>query len=224
MAIYSRYSAVLDNDGRAMTVREALQAINTELDANFNEQDGAVDPGTAFCLAIYTQCGYSAMQFGEAMVLATAKNTTPDAMREIGAMDASKGRVRLLVRDEVSSDVGDGAVAWLLAQQFTRTMETDGITGCAKLLHWMRDNVRGADAAAENARALAYRLYTIAEKKGDADEAFAYNALVSAWNDIKIKESKTPTETKMLSDALADKPKRGRRKKTGSGEGQGELF
>jgi len=34
-------------------------------------------------------------------------------------------------------------------------------------------------------RALAYRLYTLCERKGWADEARAYNELVTAWTGIE---------------------------------------
>lgn len=40
---------------------------------------------------------------------------------------------------------------------------------------------------AEHAKDLAYRLYTIAERKGWAGEAYAYNALVIAWPEIQSK-------------------------------------
>jgi putative DNA methylase len=39
--------------------------------------------------------------------------------------------------------------------------------------------------SAERAKELAYRLFTIAERKGWAQEAFAYNALVIAWPEIQ---------------------------------------
>ena len=38
---------------------------------------------------------------------------------------------------------------------------------------------------AERAKDLAYRLYTIAERKKWAQEAYAYNALVVAWPEIQ---------------------------------------
>jgi putative DNA methylase len=39
----------------------------------------------------------------------------------------------------------------------------------------------------EQAKALAYRLFTIAERKGWAAEAYAYNSLVIAWPDVQSK-------------------------------------
>ena len=40
-------------------------------------------------------------------------------------------------------------------------------------------------ARAEPIRALAYRLYTLCERKGWAEEARAYNELVNAWSSIE---------------------------------------
>jgi putative DNA methylase len=39
----------------------------------------------------------------------------------------------------------------------------------------------------EHAKALAYRLFQIAERKGWAGEAYAYNSLVIAWPDVQSK-------------------------------------
>ena len=36
-------------------------------------------------------------------------------------------------------------------------------------------------------KALAYRLFTIAERKGWAQEAYAYNSLVIAWPEVQAK-------------------------------------
>jgi putative DNA methylase len=60
-------------------------------------------------------------------------------------------------------------------------MEKDGIIGAAKIVSDMLTN------EPEQAKALAYRLFTIAERKGWAQEAFAYNSLVIAWPDVQAK-------------------------------------
>ena len=69
----------------------------------------------------------------------------------------------------------------MLTQQLTRAMATGGVESCAYIVF----NMFGSNA--ENAKDLAYRLYTIAERKGWANEAYAYNALVVAWPDIQTK-------------------------------------
>ena len=50
MAVYSRYSKVLEADGTPMSVRSALQIINQELDLYFTEQDGVLDRDSRFVL------------------------------------------------------------------------------------------------------------------------------------------------------------------------------
>ena len=47
------------------------------------------------------------------------------------------------------------------------------------------DTQKEAEAIAERAKDLAYRLYTIAARKKWAQEAYAYNALVVAWPEIQ---------------------------------------
>jgi putative DNA methylase len=41
-----------------------------------------------------------------------------------------------------------------------------------------------ASAQGEAARDLAYKLYTVCERKGWAQEALAYNSLVTSWSEI----------------------------------------
>lgn len=178
IGVYSRYSKVLEADGSVMTVRSALQIINQELDLYFSDQDSDLDRESRFCVDLYTQSAFNEIRFGEADVLARAKNTSIEGLAERGALRASKGVVRLLGRDELGSKV-DHTFTWLFAQQLAHAMETGGVDACAKLL------VNVFDSSAENAKALAYRLFTIADKKGWSQEAFAYNSLVVAWPEIQ---------------------------------------
>jgi len=90
--------------------------------------------------------------------------------------------VRLLTREEIPEKVdSQEQIIWLLTQQLTRAIETGGIVAAAKIIADM------FSSNAENAKALAYRLFTIAERKGWAGEAYAYNSLVIAWPDIQSK-------------------------------------
>jgi putative DNA methylase len=178
IGVYSRYSKVLEADGSQMSVRSALQIINQELDLYFSDQDSDLDRESRFCVDLYTQCAFNEIKFGEADVLARAKNTSIEGLAERGALYASKGVVRLLGRDEIKPRA-DHTFTWLYAQQLAHAMETGGVDACAKLL------VNVFDSSAENAKALAYRLFTIADKKGWNQEAFAYNSLVVAWPEIQ---------------------------------------
>lgn len=180
MGVYSKYAKVLEADGTPMTVRSALYVINQELDLFLNEQDGELDTESRFCVDLYSQMAFNEMPFGDANTLATAKNTSVAIMASHGTLYAQKGKVHLIERPElpVSINEHEGSI-WLLCQQLTYKMEKEGIEGCAVAIA----NMYGSNA--ERAKDLAYRLYTIAERKKWAQEAYAYNALVVAWPEIQ---------------------------------------
>lgn len=180
MGVYSKYSQVLESDGTPMTVRSALQIINQELDVYFNEQDGELDQNSRFCVDLYMQNAFNDIKFGEADTLARAKNTSVAALAAKGVLYAQKGSVHLLTRAELPEKVNPREeTIWLLCQQLTRAMAAGGVLACAQIMV----NMMGANA--EHAKDLAYRLYTVAERKGWAQEAYAYNALVIAWPEIQ---------------------------------------
>ena len=181
MGVYSRYSKVLEADGTPMSVRSALQIINQELDLYFNEQDGELDKESRFCVELYTQCAFNDIKFGEADVLARAKNTSVDKLRSDGVLYSEKGVVHLLTREEIPMEVSKDKGIWLLTQQLTRAMETDGVMGAAKIVKEF------FTSEPERAKALAYRLFTLAERRGWAAEAYVYNSLIVAWPDVQSK-------------------------------------
>ena len=187
IGVYSRFSKVLEADGSEMTVRAALQIINQELDLYFSDQDSDLDRDSRFCVDLYTQSAFNEIKFGEADVLARAKNTSIDGLAAKGALYASKGIVRLLGRDELKN-ANDWQFTWLFTQQLTHAMETGGVEACAQMLKDV------FDSRAENAKALAYRLFTIADKKGWNAEAFAYNSLVVAWPEIQSRAAQLQAE------------------------------
>ena len=184
MGVYSRYAKVLEADGSAIGVRTALQVINAELDAYFSEQDGVLDAESRFCVDLYTQFAFNEMKFGEADVLARAKNTSVEKLASMGLVYAEKGVVHLQERTDlpelkVSRFTADRCL-WMLTQYLIQSMDTGGIEACA----WL---VVEFSASAERARDLAYRLFSLAERKGWNAEAYAYNSLVVAWPDIQQK-------------------------------------
>ncbi|RYL92592.1 DUF1156 domain-containing protein [Sporolactobacillus sp. THM19-2] len=183
MAVFSKYTKVLEADGTPMSVRSALQIINQELDTYLSEQSGNLDQYSRFCVDLYEQYAYNTIKYGEAEVLANAKNVSINQIEREKILQADKGVVRLLTREELPEDVKkDGSLIWLLAQQLTRAMETGkGNQEAARIV------AQVADTNVEDARALVYRLFTIAERKKWTKEAFAFNSLVTAWPDIQNK-------------------------------------
>jgi len=182
MGVYSSFSKVLEADGTPMSVRSALQVINQELDLYFTEKDSELDRDSRFCVDLFSQYAFNEMKFGEADVLARAKNTSVERLAGRGVLYAQKGVVRLLTREEMPENVNSSEkIIWQLTQQLTRAMETGGITATAKIVA----DLFGSNA--EHAKALAYRLFTIADRKGWTKEAFAYNSLIIAWGDVQSK-------------------------------------
>ena len=190
MAIFSRYAKVLEADGSSMTVRTALALINHALDEILAEQEGDFDADTRFAVTWFEQRGMAEGPYGEADVLARAKDTSVDGMVGAGILVSRAGKVRLLRRDELPDDwdpVTDRRpTAWEAAQHLTKRLSTGGEGAAADLLR------RLGGGYGEQARELAYRLYSIAERKGWAQEALPYNALIVAWPQIARRVAGTP--------------------------------
>src|SRR5205085_3718208 len=85
MAVFTRYSKVMESDGSPMTVRTALGLINQTLDEVLAEQEGDFDPATRWAVDWFSQFGMQEGAFGEADVPARAKDTAGNALAEAGA-------------------------------------------------------------------------------------------------------------------------------------------
>lgn len=201
MAVYSQYSKVLEADGTPMRVRTALEIINAELDAYFTEQEGDLDADTRFCVSWFEQYGMGEAGYGEADVLARARDTSVEGIAESGVLYARSGRVRLLNRDEYLDEwdpVSDSNLnAWKCTQYLIRTLNKGGETETARLVFQL-----GSEQS-ENARALAYRLYAICDRNGWTQEAISYNTLVTSWANIQAVR-RDPSEMAKQQELLPD--------------------
>jgi putative DNA methylase len=178
MAVFSRYRKVLETDGSPMRVRTALSLINQGLDEVLSELESEFDPDTRWALAWFEQHQFDEGLYGEAEVLATAKALSISHLAEAGILNSRAGKVRLLRREELPNDWDPGAVdrltVWEVTQHLIRSLDQKGEKETANL----KSKIGGM---AEIARDLAYRLYTLCERKGWAEEAGYYNSLVVAW-------------------------------------------
>ena len=180
IAVFSRYKNVLEADGSAMSVRAALQIINQELDRYLSGQDSGIDSNSRFCIELFSMNAYTAMKYGDADVLARAKGASITALSEANVIYAAKGDVRLLTRAELPDKVEAAKCGvWMLTQLLARAMEKGGIEACAAIAAAVQGQL------AEASRNLAYRLYSICERKNWAEEARAYNSLVTEWPKIR---------------------------------------
>jgi len=181
MAVFTRYSRVLDAEGKPLPVREALALINQTLDEVLAEQEGDFDADSRWALAWFEQSGFTEGEYGVAETLSTAKNTSVAGMVEAGILASKGGKVRLLHPEELPADWNPATdprlTAWEVVHQLIRVLEAGGESAAADL-------VAKLGSHAETARELAYRLYTLCERKKRAQEALSYNGLVQSWSEI----------------------------------------
>jgi putative DNA methylase len=189
MAIFSRYTKVVEADGTPMSVRTALGQINQVLDEILAAQEGDFDADTRFAVTWFEQRGMTEGPYGEADVLARAKNTSAAGMEAAGVLHSRAGKVRLLNREELNVGWDPAAdrriTVWEVTQHLIKRLEKGGEDAAADLL-------RRVGGLGETARQLAYRLYTTCERKGWVQEALSYNALVVAWPEIARRVAGTP--------------------------------
>jgi len=183
MAVYSKYSEVLEADGTAMSVRDALILINQELDAFLVQQEGRMDTESRFCIAWFEQFGLASGKYGDADTMARARLANLQSLVDDGVLESGRSIVRLKRRDELPDKWNSerAVTIWTIVQQLCRNLETKGLDTTAA--HMLRLSGMGTSKI-ENAKNLAYRAYIAAEREGWADEALAYNSLVTAWPDL----------------------------------------
>ena len=183
MAVYTRYAKVLDAEGKPVAVREALMLINQVLDETLAEQEGDFDADSRFALTWFEQYGFTEGEFGVAEQLSKSKNTAINGLVEAGILKSSRGKVRLLKPAEFEEDwdpsKDERIPAWEVVHQLVKVLEGEGENAAANLLKVLKDK-------ADTARELAYRLYSLCERKKWAEDARSYNGLVVAWPELLI--------------------------------------
>ena len=181
MKVFSRYAKVLEADGTPMRVRTALGLINEALEEVLSTEETEFDGDTRWALTWYEQFGNDPAPFGDAETLSKAKNTSVAGVVQAGIAESKAGKVRLLTRDELDPEwdpVSDKRLTvWEVAQHLIARLDYSEMEA-ADLLRKVGSGV------GDRARRLAYLLYQIADRKGWASDAVAYNGLIRSWHDI----------------------------------------
>ncbi|CAN5820198.1 DUF1156 domain-containing protein [soil metagenome] len=181
MAVFSRYSRVLETSGESMRVRTALELINQTLDQALTEQESEFDADTRWAIAWFEQHGMNDGPYGDAETLSKAKDTSVSGMVQAGIVHTRAGKVRLLKRDEFAENWDPALDSRIPIWEMTQRLILSHDQGEEIAAHLLN---RLGSGPGEIARDLAYRLFVICERKGWAQEALPYNSLVVAWPQI----------------------------------------
>jgi len=164
-----------------MSVRSALGLINEVLAEVLNSEESEFDADTRFALTWFEQFGHNSGPFGDADLLARAKDTTVSGVAQAGVVSSRDGKVRLVERMDLPVDwdpAGDNRLTvWETTQHLIRALESSEMEAAALL-------ARMGPGLGERARQLAYLLFGLCDRKKWSDEAGAYNMLVTAWPEI----------------------------------------
>jgi putative DNA methylase len=184
MGVFTRYARVLEDDDTPMTVKTALALINRVWGEIENDLDTNFDPETQVALAWFATYGFEARASGDLISVANAKNIPIEALFRSGVFRNLHGKAGLTPRDRLPEDWSPAtdrtATVWECVQHTARVLraEEGGAQAASRL-------VAAMGAKAEDARALAYRLYEIASQKGWAAEALVYNELAQDWTTLE---------------------------------------
>ncbi len=199
MAIYSRASRVLEADGTPIDIRTALMRINEELQNHLAQIDGDLDAESRFAIDWFSQFGFENGDFGDADILARAKNTSGDDVKKSGLVISGGGKVRLINWPEMEpgwdpqKDIRP--TVWEAVHHIIERLYHHGESAAGNLLSRMPGDMGG------EVRDLAYRLYEICDGKGWAEHAFYYNDFVVRWPQISeeaLRHKRQPEQSALM--------------------------
>jgi putative DNA methylase len=183
MAVFSKYSAVLESNGKPMSVRTALALINGIKDELLGEAVEELDKDTRWATTWFAETGFEFGEAGKANLLANAQATAINALVAAGIVEVKGNQVRLFRPEELPAEwdplTDKRLTVWEMTHHLIRVYvhEKQGEVATAGLL-------RKLGAKAEVARDLAYKLFTVCESKKRSQDAQAYNSLVMGWPEL----------------------------------------
>lgn len=183
MAVFTRYSRVVEADGSEMSVRTALALINQVLDETLSEQEGDFDTDTRFCLKWFSQYQWDEAESGTADVLARATNTSTEGLQRGGIFRAVAGKARLIapadLRENWDPSTDLRTSVWEVTLHLAKAVSERGADAAATLMASAGQRV-DLDVVKE----LAYLLYSICERRGWTSSALLFNGLGTSWIDL----------------------------------------
>ena len=196
MSIFSRHKAVLDQSGQPIPVGRAMQLISTARGEILDEQQGEMDPASRFAVAWWESYGWQSGAFGIADQVVRPHGISVDDVVMAGVVESRGGQVRLLGETgldrswEPSKDAHP--TAWEAVHHLAdRLVDGGGVQEAAALLSKL-------GPLKDQAQMLAYRLESIAARKGWAKDQERYNALIGSWSDMLAESARSAGKTEEL--------------------------
>jgi len=180
MAAFSKYSQVIESDGRPMSVHTALAMINEQLDALMGESGEELDAETRFCLTWYQQFGFTKGDFGTAETLRNARGADFGGLVKAGVLANEHGKTWLVRPVDVANPAQPRLYpsCWSDLMTMVAALESGGIDAAAEVAKQL-DETR-----VEHAKSLAYLLFQAAENGKRTEDATWFNDFVTSWSDI----------------------------------------
>lgn len=186
MAVFTRYTRVVENDGSDMVVKAALRLINQAVDEVLAETEGDLDADTRFCLKWYEQHGWEKGPFGDADLLARSYDTSVRGVADSGVIAQGEGIVQLVGPKNLSArwnPLTDHRIsAWEVMCHLGRVLSSEdgGVEPAATLMAAARTRT---EIDIEAVQRLAYRLYEMT-KTSRTDDARLFNLIGGSWTDL----------------------------------------
>jgi putative DNA methylase len=202
MAVFTRYSRVVEADGAEMTVRTALALINQVLDETLSEQEGDFDSDTRFCVKWFGQYAWDETDSGTADVLARATNTSIEGLQRGGVFRAVAGKARLLGPEDLPdswdplTDVRTSV--WEVTVHLAKAVTERGSQVASALM-----GAAGQRVDLDAVKELAYLLYNICERKGWTTSALLFNGLGTSWSDLESTARSTVGRPTAVADTFS---------------------
>ena len=205
MEIYSKYSSVTYISGKPFTVRDALMAINHEIQKYDERETGDLDAESQFCVTWLKQHGFDEGEYGVAETLSKAKNIDVDDLADMhDVLTSENGKVQLHDINYYHppehdpelpiNDRGGNMTAWEACFRIAyhldnaRRVDADDVRGAALVF-----NTKGRDT--ERIERLARILYNYHDARGEAHLAYIFNSIVTRWNEIFVEANRSHQET-----------------------------
>lgn len=122
-------------------------------------------------------------------MLARAKGTSVEGVKRSGVLYATGGVVRLLkwtdYRVDSDTAVDDRLSIWAVLHHLITKFRSEGESGGGAVLAAVQTKV-------EATRQLAYRLYTLCERSGWAEDARSYNEIITSWSALESAATRVP--------------------------------